>query len=326
MKKEFEHIDWDFFLKHFQGACNESDLEMFESWLAEDKKHQLLYDSFIKTQNNKKLLYEAQQADLEKALYKVKHFQYQTNYNKTNFILRIAAIFILAVGISFIATQLIQKTQYTKIVTSNGEWLVQTLPDSSVVSINENTVFLFPKRMYKSRKVKLNGEAFFEVKRDTTNPFIVNMDQTYVKVLGTKFNILNRDKKTEISVSVIEGKVEFGSNSRKLNPQIIKKGEKVGFNKKSDQYILYPAEHTVKQDIAWKTKQLEFKNALLSSVVEKLEEVYYINIHLDEKLKSRKLNAIYNNQPLESIFEILESTLDVEINKTGENNYEIVNK
>jgi ferric-dicitrate binding protein FerR (iron transport regulator) len=76
--------------------------------------------------------------------------------------------------------------------------------------------------------------------------------------------------------------------------------------------------------IAWKTKHLVFKDETLDNVVKRLEEVYLVKFRLSDNLKERRLNAVYHNQSVEHIIQILESTLNINIKETDKNVYEMV--
>ena len=60
-----------------------------------------------------------------------------------------------------------------------------------------------------SRIVNIEGEGYFEVKKDSTKPFIVNSANIIVKVLGTKFNFCDYPKETQALVALDEGKVNM---------------------------------------------------------------------------------------------------------------------
>ena len=199
------------------------------------------------------------------------------------------------------------------------------LPDGSEISMNENSTFTYPKRFKgKNRKVKLTGEAFFKVTPDKTKPFIVDLNETYVKVLGTQFNINNKQGASEISVLLTEGRVLFGLGKNNPDSLVLRKGNTGIYNKANQ--TLHLEDYSNLNETAWKTKILVFDNEILDNVIEKIEEVYFIELKVDEKLKSRKISAIYYNQPIEMILQILASTLNIDINEIEKNNYEMVSK
>src|SRR5699024_9510107 len=91
---------------------------------------------------------------------------------------------------------------------STGENQIKTivLQDSSQITLNENSVLEFPDEFSDTlRYVRLQGEAYFDVKHDSDKPFRVITDSVFTQVLGTTFNI--QTHKSEISVALISGSV-----------------------------------------------------------------------------------------------------------------------
>lgn len=86
------------------------------------------------------------------------------------------------------------------------------LDDGSRIWLNRNSQIQHPKKFKKdSRTIVLKGEAYFEVASIKNKPFVVDVENTKVTVLGTKFNIDAIGSKAIVSVS--EGKVAFASSS-----------------------------------------------------------------------------------------------------------------
>ena len=83
-----------------------------------------------------------------------------------------------------------------------------TLPDQTTIVLNRYSSLSYPKRFRgKERKVRLEGEAYFEVSKDTAHPFKVETGTVRVQVLGTHFNIDAYPEDTEIKTTLLEGSV-----------------------------------------------------------------------------------------------------------------------
>jgi transmembrane sensor len=135
----------------------------------------------------------------------------KTKIVSLKFITRIASIFILGISILFYFTN--KKTITTQI----GETKVYILPDSSRVTVDALSNIKL-KRFNWDRNIALNGEAYFEVKKG--KKFIVNTKQGSIRVLGTKFNIIER--KDYFEIICYEGSVLVTANNRE---KILKPGE-----------------------------------------------------------------------------------------------------
>ena len=135
----------------------------------------------------------------------------KTKIVSLKFITRIASIFILGLSILFFFTN--KKTITTQI----GETKVYILPDSSRVTVDALSNIKL-KRFNWDRNIALNGEAYFEVKKG--KKFIVNTKQGSIRVLGTKFNIIER--KDYFEIICYEGSVLVTANNKE---KILKPGE-----------------------------------------------------------------------------------------------------
>jgi len=96
----------------------------------------------------------------------------------------------------------------TQVVNTTGSIIRHELEDGTMIWIHPNSKIEFPSKFLKnSRDLKLHGEAFFEVTKDPSRPFIITTDNVTTQVLGTSFNIKAYDKDASIEVSVLTGKV-----------------------------------------------------------------------------------------------------------------------
>ena len=325
MNTNFENINWELLSKNLAMEANDLEKAELEKWLALDPRNRKLYEMLAKDGLDYNLFQSVQRLDVDQALAKVKMKKGKVRSIVLPKLARIAAIIIFAVGISWFMIYSLGSSKMINVETGEGERSEIILADGSEVSINEHSKLVYPKKfMEKNRKVQLEGEAFFKITPDKTKPFVVDMDEVYVQVLGTEFNISNYRQREEITVLVAEGSVQLSAKKTGSDALTLKKGNIGNYNKNSE--ALSYINNGNSNMIAWKTKYLVFSNEPLEKVVSKLNEVYLIDLSVDEKLKSRNISAIYNNQPVDMILQILESTLDVSVIKISENEYEIVSK
>ncbi|MFR5660398.1 MAG: FecR family protein, partial [Butyricimonas faecihominis] len=92
--------------------------------------------------------------------------------------------------------------------TLTGMEYMLTLSDGTRVFLNAETKLKFPTKFRKEeRVVVLEGEAYFEVRKDATHPFIVKANDVDVKVLGTSFNLRSYSDENSIATTLVSGKV-----------------------------------------------------------------------------------------------------------------------
>ncbi len=172
-----------------------------------------------------------------------------------------------------------------------------TLTDGTVVHLNANSSIKIPKPFAEdSRVLELEGEAYFEVKKDSDRPFIVKSGENQVRVLGTSFNVRSDEM---FQVALVEGKVEvndFSGNKITLNPKEMLTKDQNGEFKKT---TFDPLEIT-----GWKDKFLVFKDDGFEEVRTKLENWYGVEIQLESPLKKEwSYSGSYHNETLINVLE-----------------------
>ena len=127
---------------------------------------------------------------------------------KRSVVFKIAASFAVLVAISYF----IFNTNQITLKTDFAENKSFTLPDASNVILNAVSTITYKKSFVNDRALELDGEAYFSVKKGSS--FTVHTSQGSVQVLGTKFNVKNREK--AFNVFCYEGRVEVKSDSNKI--------------------------------------------------------------------------------------------------------------
>ncbi len=181
-----------------------------------------------------------------------------------------------------------------------------TLSDGTIVWLNKNASLSFTKKFTEDeRHVRLTGEAFFKVHRNTNKPFIITTSNSSIRVLGTSFNV-NSDK-TITKVIVATGKVKV-SNSAGTKNVVITPGlsATVDGEEVESQEVINP------NYLAWKTGKFSFQNTPLQQVLKDLN-TYYNNIFVLNPSTEFdcKLTAEFNKAKIKNIIETIELTCDL---------------
>jgi len=191
------------------------------------------------------------------------------------------------------------------------------LPDSTVVWLNKGSS-LEVLRGYDSddRKVILNGEAFFEVKKNPDAPFIVLTGSISTRVLGTVFNIhAYHPGDSTITVTVKEGKVKVYVTDR----------PDVGTSLIHDEVALFNhASGLIKQSnrdlnfLSWKTGLIRFEEAPLKAVCIFLSKYYSKDIRLnDSALENYTITTVLDHKTAEQSVQLISITLGLRIEQKG---------
>lgn len=178
------------------------------------------------------------------------------------------------------------------------------LPDGSSVILNENSRLEFGRfNANGKREVYLEGEAYFDIKRDASRPFIVYTGKLQTTVLGTAFNINSNSQNGTITVTVTRGKVKVGDKTHIFN--VIDPDEQVVFDKRLSQHI----KKSVKAEtfIAWKNEDIYFDDVYIKDVANQLEERFNVSIIFSsEIIKNCRFSATFlKSQSLEQILNVI---------------------
>ena len=150
------------------------------------------------------------------------------------------------------------------------------LPDGTLVWLNAGSRMTYSQGFgVDNRKVELEGEGYFEVKRNEKVPFFVKTKDLQLQVLGTKFNFRDYPEDHEVIVSLLEGKVELNNLSQ------------------------------------WTDGYLFFDEELLPDIAKKLERSYNVKIHIaNDSLKTFRFygNFVRREQSIQEVLEALAST------------------
>ncbi|MBA4057892.1 MAG: hypothetical protein C0490_24460, partial [Marivirga sp.] len=186
------------------------------------------------------------------------------------------------------------------------------LPDSSTVTLNKNTTLKYPAKFSSNkREVILEGEAFFEIKKDSSRPFIVHTGELTTKVLGTSFNIQTLPGTITVAVSTGKVMVTEGNSNKVLLPE-----EKVTYSVKNKTLIKERAD--LESVLAWNSQELIFHDTPLSDVAILLENKYHLTITFEkETLKKCLITGKFKNHSLNKILEAISYSMGVTFQKTG---------
>lgn len=189
-----------------------------------------------------------------------------------------------------------------KLVTPKGGQFMVTLPDGSKVWLNAATSLSYPTAFTgTTREVQLDGEAYFEIAQNARMPFIVRVNNTTVKVLGTHFNIMGYHDEQNTRTTLLEGAVQVQHNNTtvRLNP--------------GEQAMLQQDQITVKKDvdveeaIAWKNGYFYFNHESLPGVLSQISRWYDVDIIYEGQVPAREFGGkIGRKSSLNDVLNILE--------------------
>lgn len=213
--------------------------------------------------------------------------------------LRVAAVLLIGLGVFFVMNLNSKKS----INTSNGETLSLILPDDSSVKLNADSKLAYNESNWnENRTINLIGEALFEVEKG--EQFTVQTDLGTVQVLGTKFNVFQREKYFEITC--FKGSVSVKVKNEEV---ILKRGEGVALNSSGKLEKFY----SQLQSANWLNGYVKFENKNLLFVVEELERQFDVKFVIDnDSIRSKHFSGTLFFNDLNMALKTLKSSLTID--------------
>lgn len=190
-----------------------------------------------------------------------------------------------------------------------GTTLKLTLPDNSTVHLNSGSSINISSTYGKSnRNVLLKGEGFFEVAHDKLTPFIVEVKDAKINVLGTVFNISGYDQDNNVKATLISGSIAVNTFNDKT---IIKPGQQATVNK---QYAIKVDNNVdLAQILAWREGVFRFKDESIESILQELSKWYPIkDIQITNNVNDKFTGSIKRTKQLEDVLHAIEEVSDLQ--------------
>lgn len=227
----------------------------------------------------------------------------------------LAASIAIICGLSWYAINWYQSKNepYNMTVQATSDVLIQLLPDGSKVTLNKNSILTYSSKFTgKTRSVKLQGEAFFNITPDHTKPFIIRVSDVTVKVVGTSFNVKSRNGKTVVMVETGIVDVSKLKNSVELHP-----GERVLINEKENSLLKESSKSKLYN--YYRTNELICDHTPLQELVDVLNEIHHTNIVIeDSSLQNKPITANFKNQPLNEVLDVISKTFDITVERRNQ--------
>lgn len=226
----------------------------------------------------------------------------------------IAASIFLFLSVGILLHQLVyeQKPDSTKSLSfltfENGTGMFKKikLPDGSTVQLYHNSQIQVAENFSENRYLKLSGEAFFDVRRDTIHPFRVESQNLVTEVLGTSFLIQNLENAQEL-VAVKSGLVKVSNQAD--TSFILEPNYLLDFSNGSGNVREIPENDPL---FAWTEDVLVFENTDMSTMVSELEDWYGVTIeHNLSKQISCEISGTFKKQSLENLLELINYSIPI---------------
>lgn len=202
---------------------------------------------------------------------------------------------------------------YNTIHTPNGGRYDITLPDGTLVTLNAASRIKFP-TVFSSveRRVELEGEAYFEVMKDVTKPFLVVSGKQTVEVLGTHFNVNSYQDEPQIRTTLLEGSVLVKGSTQVL----LKPGEQARTGHGAE--IFRVANVDIQSEVAWKNNLFFFENEPIKNCMRQVARWYDVEVVYEDDVSDKKIwGTVTRFSEISKVLEILALTGNIHFKVAG---------
>lgn len=233
---------------------------------------------------------------------------------------RLAAVFLL-IAISVVAYFYFNTNEPQYIVKTNigGQKSTIILNDGSKVTLNSESTLRYPEEFNGStRELVLEGEAFFEVAKDESRPFVVRNGSIKTTALGTSFNISAFPDDSLVQVALVTGSVKVSEYlpGETKEPVFLHPGEAAFYNKSKKS--LAKAVFNAKEILSWKEGILYFKDAKFAEIKERLGRWYGVEVEtIGKEPQVKHFTGSFENERLVNVLELLSYSRDFRYTISG---------
>lgn len=357
-----DDIPWILLARYFAGELSIQEKKKFENWIKKDPKRKVEIEQIRLYWERNIPKSESNLPDTDRAWDKLnaaiisqensseKEFkdnilflrkEYQQSINRDHLSYAsnrffkygiVAATFMVAILTGYLTYQYNvtdEETASTEVnsrilLTKNGERATYRLSDGSRITLHAGSKLEIPEDFNQTeRRLKIEGEAYFDVQHDITKPFFVESGETYTQVLGTKFLVQAWENSgIQTNVVVEEGKVRFGNINYQYD---MDSTQQIHLSKnqrgKIDEQGNFIIEDNVDLSwyIGWMDGRLVFNDKSLNEILPKLERWYDIEINVsNEEFLNEKVTAeIDYSLSMSEVMNGLAMTLNMDIEQEG---------
>lgn len=300
-------------VRYLLSETTQQENESIEHWLKSSAEHQQRFNQLV-------TVWERSRTPPSKVNYSEdiawRRFQKRISSEKelkqpNRLWMRIAAIALIVLGAALVY-RFVFPPNATLMAKADQQALIDTLADGSEVTLNRHSTLSYPARFTgNERRVRLKGEGFFKITPNKDKPFIIEVDEVLVRVVGTSFNV--REHAGEVEVVVETGMVEVSLNGEKI---LLRPNERTILH--SQDTVLTRQTSAERLHKYYRTRDFVCDRTPLWKLVAALNEAYDAQIVIENpQLRNLEITTTFSDLPLAKILEIIEQTLSIRAVEEG---------
>ena len=203
---------------------------------------------------------------------------------------------------------------YNVLTTPRGGQFEVQLPDGTRVWLNSASRLRYPMVFNgPARNVELEGEACFEVAKNSRQPFTVQAGGMQVKVLGTGFNLMAYADEDAVRTTLVDGSVRLEGRH---TAQVIKPGEQASLGKEDDHFIITRPD--LDDVLAWKNGEFRFSGEKIQTIMRQLARWYDVEVEYQGTPPANRFDGdILKGKDGSALLDMLETTRTVHFKVEG---------
>ncbi len=324
--KELEQL----LVKYFNNQCTEAEFEKVAEIFRESAHDKDLPEIFDRALKKVESDLEIRKSHSRKIWNEIKQDikppDEQSNIKKffTYPIVRLAASLLLMMVVLYIfvnkngPVSTLEKAavEYRTVESPLGKKNKLVFPDGSIAYMNSGTKITYPTVFSdETRKIKLSGEAFFEITKNEKKPFIIDADHVSTKVVGTSFNISSYEEEP-FEITLVTGKVEVSAIQKEHKTVTLIPNQQAIYDVGMGEFNTRKVD--IRSYMAWKEGTLTLKGNL-SSISKKIERWYNKKVIIkNQQLEKCMIDAKYENEYLDNVLQGLSYLIDMEYKINGD--------
>lgn len=226
---------------------------------------------------------------------------------------RVAAILfipLLVFSFYFFMNEKIGAQQATllQIVAPQGSRINFELPDGTKGILNSGSKLDYSTVFVANRKIKLTGEAYFDVAHDTKHPFTIDAKGNNIKVVGTKFTLTAWPEENQTELVLEEGKVLFQQKNQDKVLTVLPGQRIIEKEGKLERSEVETWKYT-----AWKDGRLVFRNDSMEELARRISRWYNVEVEFDKNLPDEyTFRGVFEDDSLEEVLRLLGMTSPID--------------
>lgn len=299
------------------GHCSSEDYLLLSEWLEADEKNKTVFrllkgywDAEVSfrhsLQPGPSLTKLSNQIEKQERGKRIKRFR--------RIVFPLAAAAVALIAVFFLTTYFSSRQpgarQFYTYLTDKSKANL-TLDDGTKIVLNRYSKLTYSDAYGTARReVRLEGEAYFEVAKNPGKPFVVDMGNASIRVIGTTFSVKAGNDTDRITAILLEGSIRFESATQHV---LLSPDQQLTFTRSTHKINIQPVD--AKGQVAWKDGLLKYKSIALSLLLEELGEKYGVPVYLENRQLADPAVTVSGTfteeQSLEEILRVISRSLPI---------------